>query len=154
MIKLEKKKKKGYIISFILGTIIASVISVYALSSNEIEYNDTTLDTALDNLYNEALLNGKLSEVNNTGTLTVTDNTKNNMYIAIFAYVSSGNISDILNNRTSINSITGATATEVLYAINTSSRYGIRIYKLSDCEETITINSTNSGGYGNMILFD
>ena len=146
--------KKGYIISFILGIIIASAISVYALEANEIEHNNNTLDTVLDDLYDKALLSGKLSEVNNTGTLTLTNNTKQTMYLALFSYAGSSNVSTTLDGRTSIDSITGATYTEVLYAINTSSRYGIKIYKLTNCEETVTINSTNSSGYANMILFD
>ena len=55
--------KKGYIISFILGIIIASAISVYALEANEIEHNNNTLDTVLDDLYDKALLSGKLSRL-------------------------------------------------------------------------------------------
>ena len=43
--------KKGYIISFILGLIVMAGIGVYAINANQINYKSTTVDQALDNLY-------------------------------------------------------------------------------------------------------
>ena len=46
--------KKGYIVSFILGAIIFSgvtVLATNAINANEVTYKNTTLDSALDTLY-------------------------------------------------------------------------------------------------------
>ena len=42
---------KKYIIGFIVGIIISG-IGVYAITASEVTYHDTTIDQALDNLYN------------------------------------------------------------------------------------------------------
>lgn len=43
--------RKGYIISFALGLITATVVGVYAINSNEVTYKETTVDNALNDLY-------------------------------------------------------------------------------------------------------
>ncbi len=47
--------KRGYILAFSLGILIcASIIGVYALNAREIDYKDTDVESALDNLYIKA----------------------------------------------------------------------------------------------------
>ena len=144
--------KRGYIISFLLGFLLVSIVSVYAVSTSDIIYKDTTVDEEIEELYSKMYLKGSLSAVNNTGTLTLTNNTKQTMYVAVFAYVSASGAP--FQNKTSIASVTGADYTEVFYAANTNSHYAIRIYRLSNCEENVTVKANSTSGYGNMILFD
>ena len=147
--------KRGYIISFLLGFLLVSIVSVYAIGTNNIAYKDSTVEEEIEDLYTKSAIKENITAVTNTGTLTITDNTKDSMYVAVFSYSSTGNANTILGARTSITSVTGADYEEILYSINTTSRYAIRIYRLTNCEETVTVkNGTANGGYGNMIIFD
>ncbi len=147
--------KRGYIISFLLGFLLVSIVSVYAINTSDIIYKDTTVDEEIEDLYSKATIKGKITDITNTGTLTVTDNTKNSMYVVLFSYSGGGSTSSVLNTRTSILSVTGADYEEILYSINTTSRYGIRIYHLTNCRETVTVkNGTANGGPGNMLIIN
>jgi hypothetical protein len=46
--------KKGYILSFILGVVItASIVGVYAINASQIDYRETKVDQALDDVYSK-----------------------------------------------------------------------------------------------------
>ena len=65
---------KKNIMFLIIGIILASSITAYAtikLQANEIEYNDTTLDKVLDDLYSNT---GKVTSVSFTSSSTSTQN--------------------------------------------------------------------------------
>ena len=61
--------KKGYIVSFILGAIIFSgvtVLATNAINANEVTYKNTTLDSALDTLYERSTYTEYAGSVNIT----------------------------------------------------------------------------------------
>ena len=60
--------KKGYIISFILGLIIMAGIGVYAITASEVDYKDTTVSDALDDLYDKVTPEVLYTNSNNYST--------------------------------------------------------------------------------------
>ena len=146
---------KNSIFTFVLGLIIAGAIGVIAISvsADDISYGSGTVKDAIDDLYTEKSIFNKLTELS-LETATLTNNTKDTIYAALFSYTSLSNASSVVSTRTSIASITGAESTEVFYSFNSSTKYGIRIYKLTNCASTVSVTTGNNGGTANagMIL--
>ena len=156
---------KKPIFTFILGFILAVTIGVVAanVNSNSISFepndenwNVTTVQGALNDLYDIGTnggINRKLSELK-AGTNTITNNTNKTLYVALLGYTSVSTASDIIATRTQIDSITGANSQEIFYSFDSNTNFGIRVYKLTNCGQTVTVTSrVSNSGDGKIIFF-
>lgn len=158
---------KNRLFIFILGGIIFSSITAFAvttISADKITYTgknnvERSVDKVLDDLYTTAndLINrssdltGALSDIK-LGTVTISENTHSTIYAVLFSYSSLGE--SYVSKRTSIKSVTGASYERLFYKYLSSSSYGISIYKLTNCESTVTVTGdvASDNGAGNIIL--
>lgn len=150
------KSNLKVIISFVLGVILASGITVYASSyfAKDITYTENkTVEQALNELYSNIGINRKLSELK-PGSNTISNNTKETLYVALIGVTSASGAADIVNSRTQIKNVVGADIQEIFYSFESESNVGIRLYKLTNCEETISIESNvHTSGNGKIIFF-
>ena len=147
---------KKYILTILVTAIVFTGIGVFATieyQADEIGYGTGTVKDALDELYlGGKAITTKLNEINTTGQVSLTGNTQKVLYVALFTYVSNGN-TNIINSRTSIDSVTGGDFTQLFYSYNASTHYGVKLYKLTNCESDVEINGNTSNGGGNIIVF-
>jgi len=156
---------KNPIFTFILGALTFSVITVcaYTISSSDISYDNSTsgleannVKDAIDDLYDIGTnggINRKLSDLK-AGTNTITNNTDKTIYVALLGYTSVSTASDIIATRTQIDSVTGANSQEIFYSFDSNTNFGIRVYKLTNCGQTVTVTSrVSNSGDGKIIFF-
>ena len=148
---------------FILGGILFSSITAFAvttISADKVTYTKsdgtvTNVNNVLDDLYNRyPNLHGALSDLK-SGNNTIMNNTKDTLYVAIFGYTSVSNSSQILATRTQIDSLTGADSEEMFYRYTSANNepYAIRVYKLTNCKENVSVTAKTHANYTGQIIF-
>ena len=150
---------------FILGGIIFGSITgvvAYTINAKDVTYtpkdnnwNVKNVEEAINDLYlkDKNILTNKLTDVALGGTIKLENNTHKIIYAVIFSYTEGFNPATIINNRTKIESIDGANSEELFYSYNDTTNYGIRLYKLTNCENTINIVTNTTSELGEVLLF-
>lgn len=125
-----------------------------SFTSSNTNFKATNVEEALNELYSisSAPLSLALSDLKE-GNVTIHDNNYATMYAALISYTSLPNASSVIDTRTKLVSTTCGNYEEILYKFSSSTSYGIRIYKLTDCGEIVTVITGNTGDAGQIILF-
>ena len=161
-----KKFIKNNIIGFVLGIIVATTVGVsaYAILASDIGFTPSNPDWKVNNL--EAALNDLYANTNigltqkitdiETNSVTINNNEIKEMYAVLFTYTGSSNYQEVLNDRIQIGNVVGAEYSKVFSAVgNENDPYAISVYKLTNCQSTVTVTSGNSLGLGgaHILLF-
>ncbi len=150
---------KKIITGVIIGGIVfalGGVIAATTISSQNVTYQDKTVNSALDELYNEATTGKELvaAAITNKGVATTSSDTYETMAFNIDKIKSSG---DIDNLKQHLKQVTKS------YTINTGKIYGTTTHKFTIPEEDIllltqatvpkygTINVGSGEGQGTMV---
>lgn len=156
------KINKRDILMFILGGILFTTITAFAITkynASDISFESTKTDKtnlrdAIDELYSKnPLLTNKVTDLTYKN-LILNNNEEKTLYAAIISYTGNNiNYEDILNARTTMKNVSGATAEELFYSNNISDRYAFRLYKLTNCDSTITLSTNiDKDNYGGQII--
>ncbi len=149
--------KKGYILSFILGIVITVSIGigVYAISADQITYDDTTVDLALDDLYTKAnkpvfgyeYVDFKINKSSGT-TFTFSPNGYKYLYLFDIYWLTEKTEYSNISNRLKIKTIQNARYKEIgiVGKNGTSSSAAARIYviEVTDLNENVTVTFNNT----------
>ena len=136
-----------FILAIIATAIICTTIGVCAANINarQVYYtrnnNDMNVEDALDELYGRpTVLSEAISEISHK-SITLENNTYSTLYVALFSTTTASSPSSRISNRTTINTISGADYQELFYKFSSSNNYGIRVYRLTNCQSTVSITA-------------